>query len=369
MKICLLGNAASIHLVRWANGLDSLGHEVYLLSADRPGIHQINQKVNLVVLPFRPPLGYYLNSLSARRILNQIKPDILNTHYASGYGTLSRLIDFHPILLSVWGSDVFEVPYRSRSKKQLVLKNLQRADRIASTSKAMKLQVEKLYSPAKEIFVTPFGVDLCLFYPKKKEESQKIVIGIIKTIDNKYGQIYLVQSFRLLLDRLESEGKGDIVHSLRLYIIGGGPKIKLIRQLVQKLELGSYAWLPGEIPHSAVSDYLNQFDIACFPSLSDSFGVSVIEASACEIPVVASNIGGLPEVVIDNQTGFLVEPKNVQVLTERLYQLVLNQKLRQNMGKAGRKFVSENYEWNENLQRMEEYMIQVITEYQNNKYG
>jgi len=363
MKICLLGNAASIHLVRWANGLSSLGHEVYLLSADRPGIHQIDQKVNLFVLPFRPPLGYYLNSLNARRILNQIKPDILNTHYASGYGTLSRLIDFHPTLLSVWGDDVFEVPYRNRHMLRLIQKNLQKADRIASTSRVMKLQVEKLYCPAKEIFVTPFGVDLRTFYPKKKEESPKIVIGIIKTIDDKYGQIYLVQSFRLLLDRLESEGKGDIAHILRLHIIGGGPKIKLIRQLVYKLELASCTWIPGEISHSAVPDYLNQFEIACFPStvMGESFGVSVIEASACEIPVVASNIGGLPEVVVDNQTGFLVEPKNVQVLAEKLYQLVLNQNLRERMGKAGRKFVSKNYEWDENLRRMGKFMLEMVS--------
>jgi len=370
MKICLLGNAASIHLVRWANGLSSLGHEVYLLSADRPGTHQIDKKVNLVVLPFRPPLGYYLNSLSACRILNDIKPDILNTHYASGYGTLSRLIDFHPTLLSVWGDDVFEVPYRNQHMRRLIQKNLQAADRIASTSKVMKTQVEKLSIPTKEIFVTPFGVDLSIFCPKKKEGSGQIVIGIIKTIGDKYGQIFLVKAFRLLLDKLESEGKDEITRILRLYIIGGGPKIKLIRQIVREFELDSYTWMPGEIPHSAVSDYLNQFDIACFPStvMGESFGVSAIEASACGVPVIASNIGGLPEVVVNNLTGFLIEPKNAGILAEKLYHLVLDPNLREKMGKTGREYVTEYYDWNENLRRMENYMIQVIADYQNTKH-
>lgn len=365
MKICLLGNAASIHIVRWANGLSSLGHEVFLISADSPGIHKINDKVKTFILRVPPLAGYYLDYLQARRIINRIRPDILNTHYASGYGTLSRLIGFHPTLLSVWGSDVFDVPYQNRWRRRIVCKNLTAADRIASTSRVMKQQVKRLVMLEKEIFVTPFGVDTTIFYPTPKRNKETITIGIIKTIDEKYGQIYLVKAFNILIKQLKSLGFNDTAKKLRLEIVGDGPQRLAVQRLVAELRIEDCVTIYGQVSHSEVPNYLNKMDIACFPSTheSESYGVAAVEASACGLPVVVSNIGGLPEVVEDGKTGFLCEPKNPNDLAEKLYELVINPELRQKMGKAGRDFVLANYDWQENLRRMENYLHQVINEY------
>ncbi len=362
MRICIIGNASNIHIVKWANGLSGIDHEVYLLSADKPGIDEINPKVYLFVLPFRPPAGYYLNWLWTRKLINQIQPDILNTHYASGYGTLSRLINFRPTLLSVWGSDVFDVPYQNRIMFNIVRKNLQAATRIASTSKIMREQVLKLYQSPYEIFVTPFGVDLDVFKPNRKQDSQNITIGIIKTIDEKYGQTYLIKAFKLLLDRLKSESQTEIANRLRLIIIGDGPQKIVVQSLVTQLSLDGQVSIIGRVKNADVPYYLNQFNIACFPSMSESFGVAAIEASACEVPVIASNIGGLPEVVIDGKTGYLVKPGNEQDLSEKMYHLVIDKELRKKMGLEGRKFVSKNYDWQENLKLMEKYLYQIIEE-------
>ncbi len=362
MRICIIGNASNIHIVKWANGLSGIDHEVYLLSADKPGIDEINPKVYLFVLPFRPPAGYYLNWLWTRKLINQIQPDILNTHYASGYGTLSRLINFRPTLLSVWGSDVFDVPYQNRIMFNIVRKNLQAATRIASTSKIMREQVLKLYQSPYEIFVTPFGVDLDIFKPNRKQDSQNITIGIIKTIDEKYGQTCLIKAFKLLLERLKLEGRTEIADRLRLVIIGDGPQKYVVQSLVTQLGLDKQVSIIGRVKNTDVPYYLNQFDIACFPSMSESFGVAAIEASACEVPVIASNIGGLPEVVIDGKTGYLVKPGNEQDLSEKMYHLVIDKELRKKMGLEGRKFVSKNYDWQENLKLMEKYLYQIIEE-------
>ncbi|MFZ2865035.1 MAG: glycosyltransferase family 4 protein, partial [Ignavibacteriaceae bacterium] len=92
-------------------------------------------------------------------------------------------------------------------------------------------------------------------------------------------------------------------------------------------------------------------DIYIAPSTDDSesFGVGILEASACGKPVIVSNIGGLPEVVIDNYTGFMIPPNNPQVLAEKIEILLLNKETRLKFGENGRRFVEEQYNYDKIL--------------------
>ena len=112
MKIAYLSGYSVIHTVRWANEMSARGHEVHLLSLHE-GEEALHHNVQLHILPYKTKLGYYLNKSYLRRKLNELKPDLLNTHFASGYGTLARLTGYRPNLLSVWGNDVYEFPYQS----------------------------------------------------------------------------------------------------------------------------------------------------------------------------------------------------------------------------------------------------------------
>ena len=93
-------------------------------------------------------------------------------------------------------------------------------------------------------------------------------------------------------------------------------------------------------------------DICIFLSNSESFGVSVLEASACQKPVIASNIGGLKEVVDHKKTGFLVEANAPHEAAKALQILYNDQQLRLSMGNAGRATVKKKYVWNENVNEM-----------------
>jgi glycosyltransferase involved in cell wall biosynthesis len=96
---------------------------------------------------------------------------------------------------------------------------------------------------------------------------------------------------------------------------------------------------------------MKNFDIFVMPSTenSETFGVAAIEAQAMEIPVVASKIGGIPEAMLDGTTGILVEPKNVEQLADAMIRLIENPEDRKRMGKAGRQFVLNNYNLEENV--------------------
>jgi len=98
------------------------------------------------------------------------------------------------------------------------------------------------------------------------------------------------------------------------------------------------------------------------PSVSESFGVAVVEASASGLPVVASRIGGLSEVVRDRVTGILIPPRDPMAIANSLDELLENESLRSELGKNGRKFVLENYEWTENASRMEHIYESLLRE-------
>jgi len=357
MKIAFLAGHSSIHTVKWVNEMAIRGHIVHLITM-HPGDEKLNAKIHVHKLPFKPPLGYYLNTWHLKRLLQQIKPDILNTHYASGYGTLARLAGFHPTLLSVWGSDIFDFPYESKMKMKIMQRNLAAADQIASTSNIMKRQTETIYRSEQEITVTPFGVDCERFKPLQVSRGQnRIRIGTVKTMASKYGIATLIEAFAIAKGKFE----GDI----ELTLVGGGPEEEELKQLAQRLNIDQYVDFVGPIPHHSVPEYLNSFDIYVALSTldSESFGVAIVEASACGVPVVVSDAGGLPEVVADGQTGYIVPRNNSEEAADRILQLLNDPMLRKTMGDAGRQFVLDNYEWKENADRMERLYETVVNEH------
>jgi glycosyltransferase involved in cell wall biosynthesis len=353
--IAYLGGANSIHTVKWVNEMALRGHEVHLISM-HPATEELHQNIEVYKLPFKPPHGYYLNTWHLKRLLQQINPDILNTHYASGYGTLARLSGFHPNLLSAWGSDIFDFPYQSKIKMKIIQKNLSAADRIASTSHIMKKQIEVIYKPEKEIAVTPFGVDCEKFKPMEViRDNNKIRIGTVKTMASQYGIATLIEAFAIV----KNEYQGQI----ELVLVGDGPEEDDLKLLARKLGVNICVDFVGPVPHQKVPQYLNSFDIYVALSNSESFGVAIIEASACGLPVVVSDAGGLPEVVIDGQTGFIVPQNNSEAAAERILRLLCDQELRKEIGNAGRQFVLDNYEWKENADRLERAYEEVIGDF------
>ena len=107
--------------------------------------------------------------------------------------------------------------------------------------------------------------------------------------------------------------------------------------------------------------WLNRLDIYAAPSRldSESFGVAVIEASACALPVVVSDVGGLPEVVRDGETGLIVPRDDVPALQAALKRLVLDAALRERLGQGGRAHVEREYEWGHCVDLMERCLERV----------
>lgn len=332
-KIMILGSASSIHIYRWVQSIIDEGLDVILVTQHSVKF-DFDNRVKVYELKYQGLIGYYLNSFSLRRLIYKENPDLIHAHYASGYGTTLRLSGTKkPNLLSVWGSDIYLFPRKSLIHKSIIKRNLKFSKNIASTSLDMKKEIEKYIN--KEILLTPFGVDINHFKPYSKNNTDSLTIGTVKTMREVYGIEYLIQSFKKVQNEFPQ------LKELKFMLVGGGKNLEKYKEYAKKLKVE--VDFKNQIEYEKLPEYYNMLDIYCAPSISESFGVSILEASSCEVPVIVSNVGGLPEVVVENKTGIIIESKSVDQLTNAIIELINSKERREKFGKEGRKFVSKNY--------------------------
>ncbi|PMN67372.1 glycosyltransferase [Enterovibrio norvegicus] len=349
MKIAILGNANSIHIKRWAEGLHSRGIEIHLLTCNQ-SIEQYSPGIHLHKLTPSVPYGYILAVVSLRKLLKRIEPDVLHAHYVSGYGTLAALSGYNNLMMSAWGADVYDFPTKSKAHHWLVKRNLQKAKAIGSTSHCMHKVIKDIEGFLPPIYVTPFGVDTNLFCPSEKDvdsPNKKVSIGTVKLLHKKYGIDTLIKAFALAANRCNNT-------EVELTIVGSGPEEENLKALSRDLGISNLVQFKGYVENSLVPQILNEFDIYVALSRfdSESFGVAAIEANACSLPVIVSDVSGFKEVVVDGHTGLVVERDNPEDAANAICKLIENECLRAKMGNAGRKHVINDYSWEVSLSKM-----------------
>lgn len=337
MKIALLGDAGSIHFLRWANGLAERGLDILAITLHEP-LQEYDPRIEMVRIQPAAPLGYVLAASSLKRQVRIHNPDLLHAHYASGYGTLAALSGYTPLIVSVWGSDVYEFPLQSVAHRGLLKHNLAAAIRITSTSYAMKKQTRAFTD--RPIDVVPFGVDTRIFRPvSDPENGSRVTIGVVKTMAPEYGIDTLIRAAALL-------ASDTTFPRFSLRIVGGGPDMEALQQLTASRGLSSVTTFVGQVDYSSVPSEMNRFTVAAFPSrASESFGCAAVEALACGVPVVASDVDGFNEVLSGGKLGVLVPREDPRALAQALRDLILNPEKRRALSEEGRKAVAERYEW------------------------
>ena len=367
MKIAMLGAANSIHLQRWAHGMAACGHAVSVISqhfgCDNAtaayAATTAGASIRQIALPHTGAFAYFRNAAPLRHILQDLRPDILHANYATGYGSMARRSGWRPLLLSVWGSDVYEFPAKSCIHRHLLQKNLAAATAIASTSYCMAQHVAGIQAHP-HIFITPFGVDTNVFCPAAqcaKPPNAPITIGTVKTLEPAYGIDTLIEAFALLQQSLQQSG---FANAVQLEITGGGADKPALQQLCRTLGIADAVTFFDAIPHAQVPAQLRRLDIFAALSRMESFGVAAIEAAACGLPVVVSDAPGLVEVTPKQRTGLVVPRNNPQAAAQALEQLVRNASLRQQMGQAGRTHVVAQYDWRVCLEQMQQAYQQTL---------
>jgi len=226
----------------------------------------------------------------------------------------------------------------------------QKADKILAVSGAMKRGiVGSTGMPSERVEVVPNAVDLDVFYPEVVE--RKHIILYVGRITAEKGVDVLVKAMPLVL-REASDAKLVIVGPRRYGFERGGFEEQLMK-LVRSLGIERHVVFVGSIPVSDLRKTYSTASVLCLPSVwQEPFGLTLIEAMACEAPVIGTKVGGIPEIVSKTKAGLLVEPYNAEDLANAILKILLDTRLARSMGRKGRRAVKENYTFDSVTQKL-----------------
>jgi glycosyltransferase involved in cell wall biosynthesis len=259
-----------------------------------------------------------------------------------------------PRVVSVWGADVIDFP-DNWLKRAFIRRVLGAADHVTATSQLLKRVSEKfLPSVADKITVIPFGVRVLeSFKPLPPPIPPRLCF--IKAHNYKYGPDILLQAMAKVV---------KTIPNAQLSIAGVGELTEVLLKMTTDLNLDHNVTYTGFIDNAKIYDFVQEHHIMVMPSVmeSESFGVAVLEASTCGRAVIASRVGGVPEVLIDGQTGILVAPAKPDELAEAIIKLATDPDLCAKMGQKGHSFVSKAYDWEDSVDAMAELYGRMIKE-------
>ncbi|HEX68654.1 MAG TPA: glycosyltransferase family 1 protein [bacterium] len=231
---------------------------------------------------------------------------------------------------------------------------------IIALSEALKRQLlEEIRIPQEKVKVILNAVDLSRLKPlRHREDVIREVKGKGKLIVGGVGSLIRLKGYQYLI-----ESASEIVKKIRnimFILVGDGNYRKELEKLVEDKGLNRYFYFTGKVSH--VTDYLQIMDIFVHPSLSEGLPRAVMEAMGMGIPVVATKVGGIPEVVVEDVTGILVSPASPRGLSKAILELLSSPEKRKRMGEEGRKRIYKNFNSQRMVDETEEFYLTAIND-------
>lgn len=248
----------------------------------------------------------------------QIHFDLIHAHflYSSGYvGVRLKDIFDVPLVVTGHGYDVYELPHRDKNWRNIIKTVLEKADEITTVSQSNKEMLVAL--GRNHVSIIRNGYDPKRFFPRNMSSArsmlgippnQKVIVSIGNLVKVK-GHQYLIDAINLIVKQ-----SSNVV----CYIVGGGALMPMLKTQIMKFGLSKHVFLVGAKPHSEIPLWLNSADCFVLPSLNESMGTVLVEALACGIPVVASDVGGVKEIICDENIGYLCQPMDAENLSESI---------------------------------------------------
>jgi L-malate glycosyltransferase len=283
--------------------------------------------------------------------------DVFHVHYAIPHAISAHLAQrilggSHPkVITTLHGTDITLVG-KDASYLPITKFGIEASDGVTAVSKSLRDDTVKNFSTTKPIEVIPNFVDPARF--RRDTKIRPFFAGSEKLLCH-------VSNFRpvkRVLDVLEVFRRIHDEVPSKLLMIGDGPDRSRAEAFCREEGICDRVIFVGHVPR--VEEVLGAIDLFLLPSETESFGMAALEALACEAPVIATRVGGLPEVVVDGETGYLLEVGDVEGMAARALELLRDDRQRRKMGEAGRAFAIANYQIDRVIPMYAEYYERVL---------
>lgn len=330
------------------------GHKVHFICSALPTrLTELNDNIQFhEVEPTHYPLFEYppydlALAVKMSEVAQEVKLDLLHVHYAIPHSISAFLAremckewKYLPIVTTLHGTDITLVG-ADRSYLPITRFGISHSDGVTAVSKYLQretCQVFEICSDNDEIAVIPNFIDPDYYQrgthdslrQKLSPNGEKLIVHI-----SNFRPVKRITDCIRIFAALQGKVKAHLV------MVGDGPERAQGEWLARQMGINKNVTFVGKQP--GIVDYLSIADLFLLPSETESFGLSALEAMACEVPVIASNVGGLPEVVVDGETGYLAEVGDIEGMAKYAAKILSSDNLQRKMGAFGRQMAIENF--------------------------
>jgi L-malate glycosyltransferase len=338
-----------------ARALAGRGHQVHVISSERPfrwwdDVRGLSMhRVSVPSYPlFREPQYLLALANAIARIADERGLDIVHAHYAVPHATAAYLADemlaekpggIRPkTVTTLHGTDITLIG-NDPSYTRVVAFSIERSDVVTAVSHSLKSDTIADLRIRHHIDVIPNFLDCSEYQRRTNDELRREVCppgsdGVLVHMSN-FRPVKRVDAVVDVFRLVRREVKA------RLVLIGDGPDRPMVEQRVRDYGLADDVVFVGEEQDPV--RWLSIADAFLLPSSKESFGLAALEAMACEVPVIVSNAGGLPEIVSDGVNGYVCDLNALDEMASRIVALLRDEALRREMGRRAALFVRENY--------------------------
>ncbi|MGD1004248.1 MAG: glycosyltransferase family 4 protein [Methanoregulaceae archaeon] len=359
MILCFIADGRSIHTRRWVEFFAQRGYTVHLITYDPMGIviegvieHVITSRWKNLYLSFLP------RHLAIKKLVNDIRPDLIHAHFIAKYGFHLPSLLFKPAIVSAWGDDILILPKNNLFIWYYTKKVLDSVDLIYTVSQDIKNRIiDDFRIPKEKVKYFPFGIDTSLFSPaldKKQLNRTSVEIFSNRGFFPVYDSETLVRGFALAY-------QND--RRLHLILKGEGAEEQKIRNLVVSLGISDKVTFREKTDYRDVPNDYRNVDIFITTSLSDGTPVSILEAMSSGLPCIATNVGGIPEWIDHQNTGILIPPRSPEMVADAILNLANDPALRNKLGSAARAVIIARGEWTKLMVQVEKDYEDLVNTY------
>ena len=349
------------------------GHEISIFTTSIDSNASTEQYENISIYRHSTNFRIKNSSMSLSMFLNatKYKVDIVHAHLTNSVNefiipryikrkNIPLIVTYHGDPEKNMGGFIYKTGV-SFYAKYVLDKVLSRADLVISPSEYYIDESRFLGKYRDKIVVIPNGInikDFDIAY-SKKESRKKLglpfdenIILFVGTLSLYKGPDILLKAMLKILENIPNS---------KLVFVGSGPMREGLEKQSKKLSVEKYVIFAGFVEEGLKPLYYRATDIFVLPSImnTESFGIVNLEAMACGVSIVASKIGGIPDVVKDMENGLLVPPKDSNALADAIIYLLENENVRERMGRNGRKKI-KNYSWERIAEETEEIYKELI---------
>lgn len=359
MRLAFLSIGRHLHTERWIGWFVERGHECHLLTVQPGPVAGVTVHDIRTAGPTKPVR--YARSLSqVKRILQEVRPDLLNTHFLTGYGYWGDFSGFHPNVLSVWGDDVYVTPHENALKMWLARRALRHADLVTGDSQDILRACVQLGAEADRCFEILWGVDFAQFHPARPQTIREqlgiptgapVVFSPRSFTQPYYNLDVIIEACaRLKCDRPD-------VH---VVFAGYEGDQTPFADRARAAGLTADTHFVGRIPHERFAEYLVASDVFVSVPSVDATAVSLLEAMACGTAIIVSALASSMEWIVDGRNGRVVPPRDVAALHAALADLVGDPPRRAAFGAAAERLARERVSHDLNMHHAESLYLHLV---------